>query len=295
MQLKQHNAFTLVELLVVIAIIGILVALLLPAVQAARESARRMSCSNNLKQIGLAAQLYHQAHGNFPAAYAAHPDYWHPSWSWSASLLPHLEQAALYEQLGVDSQQLNNGTGFATANGLTQTALPMFACPSDGRASLNQHKGEFGRSNYRAVTGSIVELETTYQSATTQNGVIYCNSQTRIADIRDGSTSTMLIGECVIDPGEAEPDGDARVGAIWAGMRGAIGDDVYVSDTCWFLHGEPDWAINGAKKQAFGSRHRGGAQFVLADGSVQFLSDGIDAHTLNSMAARADGNVVSGF
>lgn len=293
---KSHRAiggFTLVELLVVIAIIGILVALLLPAVQMAREAARRTQCRNNLKQVGLALQLYHQSHGCFPSAYFAHPDYWHPSWSWSTLTLPHLEQQPLYDALQVGQAQLHGGTGFATPTADMQIALDMFACPSDGRATTNPRKGDFGRSSYRAVKGSIVDIETTYESAINQNGVMHCNSGHRIGDIRDGSTNTIIVGECVLDPGD--PNNDGKVGAIWAGMRGEVTDDVYISDTCWFISGDPDWKINGLKKQAFGSRHSGGANFGLADGSVQFLSENIDAATLSHLADRADGEVLGEF
>lgn len=290
---QSPGGFTLVELLVVIAIIGVLVALLLPAVQMAREAARRTQCRNNLKQVGLALQLYHQSHGNFPSAYFAHPDYWHPSWSWSSLVLPHLEQQPLYDALQVGEVQLHGGTGFATPTAQMQISLEMFACPSDGRSTTNHRKGDFGRSSYRAVTGSILELETNYASATTQSGVVYCNSGVRMADIRDGSTNTIVVGECVLDPGD--PDDDGRVGAIWAGMRGEMTDDVYISDTCWFIHGIEDWKINGAEKQSFSSRHSGGANFGLADGSVQFLSESIDPETLNNLADRADGEVLGEF
>ena len=290
---ETARGFTLVELLVVIAIIGILVSLLLPAVQMAREAARRTQCRNNLKQIGLALQLYHQSHGHFPSAYFAHPDYWHPSWSWSSLILPHLEQQALYDTLQVSDVPFHEGTGFATPTTDMQVSLEMYVCTSDGRATLNHRKGEFGRSSYRAVTGSNLEIDTTYETATTQSGVMFCNSGVRIGDIRDGSTNTVLVGECVLDAGD--PANDGKVGAIWTGMRGSIMDDVYVSDSCWFIHGIDDWKINGVKKQAFSSRHSGGANFAMADGSVQFLSEGIDNITLNNLADRADGEVLGEF
>jgi len=280
----------------VIAIIGILVALLLPAVQMAREAARRTECRNNLKQLGLALQLYHQSHGHFPSAYFAEPppDGWRPSWSWSAMILPHVEQQPLYDALAIDTSPLHGGSGFATATENMQVHLEAFTCPSDGRAELNHRKGDFGRSSYRAITGNILELETTYETATTQNGVVYCNSGTRMADIRDGSSNTIVVGECVLDPGGDHHDG-GKVGAIWAGMRGSIGEAVYVSDTCWFLNADPNWKINGPEKQAFGSRHSGGAQFVLGDGSVHFISEYVDAATLNGLSARADGAVLGDF
>ena len=123
--------------------------------------------------------------------------------------------------------------------------------------------------------------------------MLYCNSGTRFADIRDGSTHTLLIGECVLDAGD--PSDDGKVGAIWAGMRGSIGTSVYVSDTCWFLNPDPDWRINGREKQALGSRHSGGVNFVFGDGSVRYVSDYVDDDTLLGLAARADGQVLGEF
>ena len=286
----SHRGFTLVELLVVIAIIGILVALLLPAVQMAREAARRTQCRNNLKQVGLSLQLYHQSHGNFPSAHFAHPDYWHPSWSWSALILPHLEQQALYDKMQVGQVQLNGGTGFATPTAEMQIPLEMYACPSDGRSTTNPKKGDFGRSSFRAVTGIHLELNTTFGSATTQSGVIFCNSGVRIADIRDGSSNTIVVGECAFDRAD-----EGKVGAIWTGMRGELNTDVHVSDACWFIHGMEEWTINGTKKQVFGSHHSGGASFAMGDGSVQFLSETIDPLTLNNLADRADGEVLGEY
>ena len=171
--------------------------------------------------------------------------------------------------------------------------LEMYACPSDGRLGTNPKKGDFGRSSYRAVTGSHLELTTTYGSATAQSGVVYCNSGVRIADIRDGSSNTMVVGECAFEPGD--PAGDSKVGAIWTGMRGELTGDVHVSDACWFIHGMEEWTINGTKKQVFGSHHNGGATFALADGSVQFLSETIDSATLNNLADRADGEVLGDY
>ncbi len=288
---STRPAFTLVELLVVIAIIGILVGLLLPAVQMARESANRASCKNNLKQLGLALHLYHESHGNFPSSLIASPTHWHPSWSWSSFVLPQIEQQSIYDKLEVTNSEFGKGATFPPGTPLTQTTLSVFVCPSDGRARLNHRKGEHALSNYRAVVGNITDIEVTYETLTTQNGVIYGNSATRVEDIRDGSSNTIIVGECVLDPGETD-----RVAAIWAGMRGSDnGTDYYVSDAAWFLNADPDWSVNGRQIQAFSSRHDGGASFILADGSVQFISESIDGQTLNALAARSDGEVISGF
>src|SRR4051794_12352321 len=141
--LAGRRAFTLVELLVVIAIIGILVALLLPAVQGAREAARRMSCSNNLHNIAIALHNYHDSLGSFPSGWlykSTEPDFWE-SWGWSAFLLPFIEQKNLQDQLGVNVNPLrvqldpnmnpNGVTGAAQVQTGVETPLKIFMCPSD--------------------------------------------------------------------------------------------------------------------------------------------------------------------
>jgi len=145
---KMGRGFTLVELLVVIAIIGILVGLLLPAVQAAREAARRMSCSNNLKQIGLAFHNYADVHKSYPSGYFAKiPNNKTSSerslWSWGAFLLPYVEQASLYDALQPGTILLE--THLATAQGLTllQTPISVYRCPSDIGPDLNNFDDAF--------------------------------------------------------------------------------------------------------------------------------------------------------
>src|SRR5205823_7988334 len=140
---RAGRGFTLVELLVVIAIIGVLVALLLPAVQAAREAARRMKCQNNLKQFGLALHNYHDAYGRMPASYyrawptSVGTTFGTPGWGWGTMILPRLEQQALFDTLNVSTLQLN-------ASPLTklpaQTPLPMFRCPSDTGKKTNANR-----------------------------------------------------------------------------------------------------------------------------------------------------------
>jgi prepilin-type N-terminal cleavage/methylation domain-containing protein/prepilin-type processing-associated H-X9-DG protein len=292
MPLKPRG-FTLVELLAVITIIGVLVALLLPAVQAAREAARRTSCQNNLHQIGVALHSYLGVHDCFPPGYLGDMNtFTSAHWSWSTFLLPFLEQQALYNVLGVSTQEFGGGVSFASPCAAEQTALNVFVCPSDNGPALNASKGLFAKSNYRGITGSQpTTASQTYAQDTSQNGVIYLNSCTPIAAISDGTSNTLAIGECSLDP-----SGQTYVGAIWAGMRGTEnGNTIYISDAMWGIDAESLYCINGQAVQAFSSRHPGGTHFVFADGSVHFLRTSIDGQTLMALAGRNDGLPIGNY
>ncbi len=176
MKRERRFAFTLVELLVVIAIIGILVALLLPAIQAAREAARRTQCTNNLKQLALGIHNYADTHGRFPSGFIsslpALPDATSAAersvWTWGALLLPHVELSTVYETLQVDRiplwQNLTNSAGLAAL----QTPLPTFVCPSDTGPDLNDFGQKYGASG--EVKGTSSAQFTSYEKRVTSNG-----------------------------------------------------------------------------------------------------------------------------
>src|SRR6266481_8001418 len=151
---KKHSAFTLIELLVVIAIIGVLIALLLPAVQKARESANRAKCQNNLHQIGIALHSYHGDHGSFPSGYLWKPKspdvptQTDPGWSWAALLLPYLEQDNLHGQINFRSSVSD-----PTNEAIRTSVLPGFVCPTDQQTVLFQIQTNSSLS-YRAATNS---------------------------------------------------------------------------------------------------------------------------------------------
>ncbi len=204
---RRRVAFTLVELLVVIAIIGILVGLLLPAVQQAREAARRMQCSNNLKQIGLALHNYHDTYNKFPQGFTR----FH-SWGWAVRVLPFMEQRNLFDRLATDSGNwgpINNATNPVLLATL-QTKLSGFRCPSDTGPDINDKRTLGGRqvsmSNYIGVNGSLLfqhlgqwyDAESTPGNPATYvggNGALFMDSKIGLRDITDGTSNTLLVGE----------------------------------------------------------------------------------------------------
>ncbi len=210
------TAFTLVELLVVIAIIGILVALLLPAIQAAREAARRTQCVNNLKQIGLGLQNYHDTYHTFPPGILFWPaarrsNGANQMWGWSALLLPHVEQTQLHDQMWVTRETLRQLLNRNNYRPLVQSPLQVYRCPSDVTKDLPSNTPEptqfyntgpnncpdpyyAATSNYMGVVG-IWDLDEPLINGPDNNGVLYANSSVRMADILDGTSNTFAVGE----------------------------------------------------------------------------------------------------
>jgi len=228
MTLRRRSGFTLIELLVVIAIIGILIALLLPAVQAARESGRRTQCTNNLKQIGIALQNYHDIYKKFPfgkgASYGATvpgaPVY--ARWSAHAMLLPELEQKPLYDSINFSFPPETPGMGGAVPFMLpysspvnsvpSRTQVPGFLCPSDG---FYDPGGWPGQNNYVGNQGTwlcdrgdVITANATVSPSELSHGVFYYLSRINIASIRDGTSTTAVFSERVKGTGAPDPKGD---------------------------------------------------------------------------------------
>jgi len=284
----------------VISIIAMLIGLLLPAIQSAREAARRISCQNHLHQLGVALHGFLSTHEYFPPGYSGTAaNYWYPHWSWSSYVLPYLEEGSVYNALGVESQQFGGGAMLALATPVTQQSRPLFTCPSDLGNVLNDQKDFHGKSNYRGVMGNITLLSSDFPTAMSENGVIFLNSNMSTARITDGTSQTLIVGECILS--DTNP---SHNGAIWAGMHGSIpnadptstGDEtIMYSDTMWWINSDPNWCINGLGLQAFSSNHPGGASFCFADGSIHFLQTTIDGTTLENLAARNDGMTVGDY
>ncbi len=290
---KLQHGFTLVELLVVIAIIGILIALLLPAVQAAREAARRMQCCNNLKQLGVALHLYHTANESFPAG-SLLGEVGTVRMGFHVPLLPFLEQRSLYDRLDQTldpSDQPNCDVGKQIPN--------EFTCPSDGQQPLDMFDEplEHRTTNYLGVmgagrNGNIVDLEDSCCGDYYTDGVLYPNSQTRVADISDGTSHTLAVGE--------------RTYELRWWLKGVF--HYSVQEICVLCTKNVRWPINsdptilcynncpGGRTLLhndffFGSRHPGGSNFVLADGSVQFINESIDLEVYRDMSTVNGGEV----
>ncbi|WP_417388927.1 DUF1559 domain-containing protein [Gimesia sp.] len=295
--LVPRTGFTLIELLVVIAIIAILIALLLPAVQQAREAARRSTCKNNVKQIGLALHNYHETHRCFPPGWVqpstsascqpsvSSPSGCRPGWGWGTMLLPFIDQANMYNALNVKSTQL-----VVTPSTESKTTIPLFRCPSDTGSQLNSDRGGHATSNYKANYGSRgtgTSINTSPHNAAGGNGSFWSNSNTRLRDLTDGASNTVLIGETA----RGRVGSTTYNGGIWVGYY----DNGKTASVVWKTENHPGSLINGTLAWAFSSQHTGGAHFLLGDGGVRFLSENIDGTTYENLGKISDGNVIGEF
>jgi len=316
-QKHRQRGFTLIELLVVIAIIGVLTSLLLPAVQQAREAARRMSCRNNLKQIGLALHNYHDTHSTFPPGYIASGPYSDgatdttPGWGWAAFILPQMDQGNLHEaaNFNLSLQDPKNASAI-------QTTIPAYLCPSDmtpnGPFAVPDGFGNTvamaAPSSYAACVGG----DETGTTDATGAGVFYRNSRTRIRDITDGTSNTILIGEKAWSNANAIWAGAMSAGVLMRGQQNPCQPVVpgawYPAATLTLSHSHLNNALidsdGSAGMDDFSSRHSGGSNFTFADGSVHFIRsvpsdnpDGSyspDSVIFQSMGTRAKREVVPG-
>ena len=288
----RRQGFTLVELLVVIAIIGILVALLLPAVQAAREAARRMQCSNNLKQIGLALHNYHDTYKVFPSLElhteaflrGANNDWGDQIGSYHLLLLPYIEQ-----QTVADTIDWGTPMDFSQANrDALNTVYDAYLCPSNPMADRvhGPTRGTLAHiTNYFGVFGSADpsggrarqrwNCKTCSAAQQNQNrsrrGIMYYNSNTKFASIQDGTSNTIAVGE-VRGYRPTSPQAMGNI-ADWRGMRWEVGTATYMQP----INGVHGFGCSGnCRWEVMSSFHPGGCMAALADGSVRFLPETID-------------------
>lgn len=300
---RERTGFTLIELLVVIAIIGVLVALLLPAVQSAREAGNRARCQNNLKQLGLAAQEYHDSFNSFPSGwYCMAPTYdannnlisgdincattstpYQPyMWGLLPSLFSKLEQGNLFAELNFSLPPTNpeNSTS-------VRRTLDILVCPSNRRPEAQTQTGstsKIGPSDYRGnmAGGMILPNDTTCptQDPTNpyclnyDNGVTYQNSTVNIADITDGTTNTLLIGETLTGNWP-----QAIHCCIRTNVDRTINKPIVVQGVNYYTY----WM----------SKHPGQVQFVNCDGSIRPVTQTINKLVLNKLVTRSGGETIS--
>ena len=266
--MNQRWAFSLIELLVVLAIIGLLVALIMPAVQYARESARRGQCKNHLHQIGIALESYHASHQVLPFGWVCGgndstclPNQPRPHmWSGLAMTLPELEQGAVFNSLNFSTPRnhISNSTGLAQA-------IEVFLCPSHSRSPRVPDPRPAGNgfavggSDYKANAGG---------GAKPESGLMFRNSNIRFSEILDGDSNTLFVGE--------------------SSAVGADGRWADASHCCVHTDGPLQ-----ASPAYWSSPHSGGVHFLLADGSVRFLNDGLRVEILIALSTRGGGETVA--
>lgn len=300
---KARSGFTLIELLVVIAIIGVLVSLLLPAVQQAREAARKTQCRNNLKQLGLALHNYHDAFMTFPPGVvqardlgqsgiigSGAPHDQEPAWGWGTFILPYLDQGPLYNQLSPGSVKLLD---LVTAGATTiQTPLDVFRCPTSIAPSPNDLKDMSvkiagtqlaGTSNYSANFGHsrasapfrVAPLADAWSIVYT--GAFGFDSRTRISDVIDGTSNSVAVGERAY-----RISGVDFTAGVWCGCAVGNRDNCADQILVTLRGGINAGASASDRKETLSSEHVGGAFVLLLDGSVHFLSQNIDFRSVTT-------------
>ena len=324
-QLRPHRrtaAFTLVELLVVIAIIAILIALLLPAVQSAREAARRTECSNNLKQLGLALHNYHISHKQFPLG-AVHYFPWsfgEPKednhGSFLVALLPYIEQQAIYDACDFTTDTMFYSTIESTGQKVHEIWIGSLLCPSDegrkywpdGNALYSSTTGlNLATSNYASSMGSQT-FSGCFKGNTFGTGPAYHGHDTtgsqisgvfshlawaaRIAQIRDGTSNTIALGEIRPKCSWHAQDGWMHVNSLWFATTCPINYRNCPNEPGFDCF-PPNWGW--ACDMGFKSQHPGGAQFVYCDGSVHFLGETIDYRNYQRLGDRRDEEIIEAY
>lgn len=294
------RGMTLVELLIVIAIIGVLIALLLPAVQMARESARKQACGNNLKQLGLALQNYVAAKKVYPAGYVSklrpNGDDAGPGWAWGVELLPYLEQQALYGQVDFDAPVES-----LAAERVRMRSLPVFICPSDHQfqAVIDVKMNAYFKSvcqmaaaNYVASAGAV--RPTCIVCRDHFDGVFGRNRQTKPEELLDGSSNTLALGERAAQWSNAVMWGvvagsrlfDNQHPGEFAGGPGFVLGTTFKDGFNICESEENDRNASISYAEGFGSQHPGGAYFAFCDGGTRFVFDNVDPAVMNALATR---------
>ena len=322
MSCRRSSGFTLVELLVVIAIIALLIGLLLPAIQAARETARAIACRNNLKQLGLAILNYESAHSSLPPGRGVPLP---RAFSVFAYILPQLEQSALHAKIDFTKAPVDFSVGPTQYDGsinkpVATAPLTALICPSDGYGARVPGL-EFGATNYAGNAGSgLRDLGT----LTAGDGVFFLGSQIKLRDLIDGSSTTAAFGERTLGYGSSSPGSTTQMrrrniselkpgsdptpancrppgqiagtlttrGGKW--LLGNYGNTLY---NHFYAPNREDSDCTNIQQQkattALHSMHVGGAQVVFCDGHVDHISSAIDEKVWQALGSRDSGEIVS--
>ncbi len=326
--MRAPRGFTLIELLVVIAVIGALLALLLPAVQASREAARRIRCASNLRQLGLAAHGYHESHGEFPPGLDQFEAAWAPRFrgtSLFTFLLPYIEQGNVLREWDYASP-LNNTQGGPSAR--SATVLPILLCPSDwlpenpvvvaGRYyGMTSYGGNGGTRSHHP---SQATCDGMFHTAGTASEPKPDQRPVSLSMVFDGTSQTILLGE----RNHSDPNLETFAGVYWAeslkylGKWAAIGGRKRIGDVTMSAFAEINYQLpfdygnrrqadppptsaldfevhEDRRKCAFGSNHPQGANFAFTDGSVRFLEESLPLATLQALCSRNGREVVRDF
>jgi prepilin-type N-terminal cleavage/methylation domain-containing protein len=313
---RPKRGFTLIELLVVIAIIAILISLLLPAVQQAREAARRTQCKNNLKQLALALHNYESTYGLLPPGWIASAGLTYPggrgstgmgvdvqgSWGWPAFVLPFIDQAPLFNNLQV-GQDIRVALDDPARLALMQQAYPAFKCASDTAPQVNDRRQVAGfmgtirrlsTSNYVGWNSGSLGWLPNEGAPLDRKGVLFMNSNTRFRDVTDGLSNTLMLGERMykaFQSGNCNINCNAAV--IFAnewnnnynnarrnpryGNTNTLGlGEGHINSIFTGSPTNPGGNCNAICARGAASYHVGGAQFAMGDGSVRFVSENID-------------------
>jgi len=314
----DRRGFTLIELLVVIAIIAVLIALLLPAVQAAREAARRAECINNLKQLGIAMHNYHDTLGSFPPGALNNPGgFAAPRQTWMPHLYPYMEATVLYNNINFSDTGpfglpwYNTGNSVGTT-AVTAATIKTLLCPSDMMSPepFTQAAGGLtnylSKSNYLGFFGNVnMGVAKTPGDPTHLKGTFGYNTVTRISQFLDGASNTLMIGEYLT--GAGQDPADVR-GCLWVDFAGnsmlftQLTPNSSSPDLLYPIYCVSYPRLNlpcangtggGTDTAASRSRHPGGVNVLVGDGSVRFVKNSLNVNVWRSLGSIAGGEVVS--